>query len=352
MTMIEDNRHDAYLWDPAAPPSAEVEAIEGCLAPARFEVVRKPLRLTAATSSRVPWFGRRLRFALALSLMFTVIVAGAATFLWWRSNWPAGASWKVAIERPSSGATEPVRTQLRLDEPLHLDATASAQVSIARIGSMHVEPGSAITLVESSSRRHRVMLDRGAVSVRVWAPPGRFSFNTPAGLVLDMGCIFDLKVDEAGVARVQVKTGWVELENGWGETLVPAGASSLMSAAMRPGVPVFDDASAEFSSSVRALEEAGQAADDQVRNGLAQTVIRTARPRDVLTLLMLANASPDPLKRALLERAAQLFPPPSTVTVDAIVDGDKDQLWQWKDTLGLPPVKSWWRNWRDIFPQR
>src|SRR5262249_47112650 len=291
MTMIEDNRRDAYLWDPDAPASAEVEAMERRLAPARFEVVRKPLRLATAKSSRVPraLFGRPLRFALAAGLALAVVISGAAAFLWWRSNWPSGASWKVAIERPSS-AGEPVRTQLRLDEPLQLDATASAQVSIARIGSMHVEPGSALTLVESNARRHRVMLDRGAVSVRVWAPPGRFAFNTPAGLVLDMGCIFDLKVDEDGIARVQVKTGWVELENGWGETLVPAGASSLMSAAMRPGAPIFDDASSEFRLSVRALEQAGQAEDDPARNQLAQTVIRTARTHDVLTLLMLANA--------------------------------------------------------------
>jgi hypothetical protein len=344
--MTEDNRRDAYLWDPAAPPSEEIEAMERRLAAARFDVIRKPLRL-AATSSHIAWFGRRPVFAMAVSLTLAVVI-GTAGFLWWRSDWPSGASWKVAIERPSS-AGEPVRTQLRLDEPLKLDSTASAQVSIARIGSMHVEPGSALTLVESSSRRHRVMLDQGAVSVRVWAPPGRFAFNTPAGLVLDMGCIFDLKVDEDRVARVQVKTGWVELENGWGETLVPAGASSLMNAAMRPGVPIFDDASSEFRLSVRAFE---QAEDDQARSRLTPTVIRTARTRDVLTLMMLANASPVPLKRQFLQRAAQLFPPPPTVTVDAIVGGDKDQLWQWKDTLGLPPVKSWWRNWRDVFPQR
>ena len=344
--MTEDNRRDAYLWDPTAPPSVEVDAMERRLAAARFETVRKPLRLAAATSSRIAWFVRRPVFAMAVSLTLAVVV-GAASFLWWRSNWPVGASWKVAIEHPSS-AREPVRTQLRLDEPLQLDATASARISIARIGSMHVEPGSALTLVESSSRRHRVMLDRGAVSVRVWAPPGRFSFNTPAGLVLDMGCIFDLRVDEDGTARVQVKTGWVELENGWGETLVPAGASSLMSAAMPPGAPIFDDASIEFRLSVRALEQAG---DDQARSRLAPAVIRTARTRDVLTLMMLANASSVPLKRQFLQRAAQLFPPPPTVTVDAIVGGDKDQLWQWKDTLGLPPVKSWWRNWRDVFPR-
>src|SRR5215475_2594218 len=100
--MTEDNRRDAYLWDPAAPPSAEVEALERSLAAARFDVVRKPLGLAAARSSRVPWFGRRLRFALAVSLALAVVIAGTAAFLWWRSNWPSGASWKVAIERPST----------------------------------------------------------------------------------------------------------------------------------------------------------------------------------------------------------------------------------------------------------
>ena len=48
--------------------------------------------------------------------------------------------------------------------------------------------------------------------------------------------------------------------------------------------------------------------------------------------------------------AAELSPPPAEVTIDQVV-GDRARMWIWYDTLGLPPAKSWWRNWRDVFPR-
>lgn len=339
--MTDDKRRDEYLWDPAAPPAPDVEALEKNLAPARFEVRRKPLLLPAGKPSRVWWFPRPA-FALAASL---VLVAAGAYGLWsWRWSWPSGSPWTVAISRPASASTT---AELRLDQPMHLDAAATAKVRIARIGTMQVQPGSSFTLVESSSRRHRVQMDAGAVRVRVWAPPGKFAFNTPAGTVLDMGCIFDLWVEADGTSRVTVKTGWVEMENGWGEVLVPAGASSVMTAAARPGVPIFDDADARFIQGARAFE---QASDDKARASALETIVQTARRRDVYSLLLLARYSRVEWQRALLERAAQLVPPPAPGTVEAIMAGDVDQLWAWKDTLGLPPPKSWWLNWRDALP--
>jgi hypothetical protein len=338
--MSEDNRRDAYLWDPSASPSTDVEALEKSLATARFEITRKPLPLPAARPAR-GWIGRP---GLAMAASLLLVVVGASSFWSWRSSWPANSPWTVAISRPAGGDGVE-RTRLRLDEPMRLDAVA--QVSIARIGSMQVQPGSSLTLVESSSRRHRVLLEQGSVSVRVWAPPGKFAFNTPAGTVLDMGCIFDLTVDADGTSRVAVKTGWVELENGWGEVLVPAGASSVMTAAGRPATPIFDDADAKFVQSVRAYE---QASDEKVRSTLVAAIKKSARQRDVYTLLLLARHSSDGLRRPLLERAAELVPPPTAGTVEAIMSGDLDKLWAWKDTLGLPPAKSWWRNWKDALP--
>jgi hypothetical protein len=49
-------------------------------------------------------------------------------------------------------------------------------------------------------------------------------------------------------------------------------------------------------------------------------------------------------------RAADLWPPPAGVTVSGILRGNRDALWQWRDTLPLPPPKSWLRNWRDALP--
>ncbi|HJR58379.1 MAG TPA: hypothetical protein VJ813_03230 [Vicinamibacterales bacterium] len=342
MTRDDDRPVDAYLWDPAAEPSPEIESVERRLAGARFDPVRHPLQLPPSRVARRGY----ARPLLALAASLILLAAGASAFWSWRWNWPAGEPWRMTVQR-AAGDTAPVVSQLQVDQPLRLDPVASARVNIARIGTMRVAPGTALTLAETTSRRHRVFLDRGAVSVRVWAPPGRFAFSTPAGNVIDLGCVFELSVDAEGTSEVRVDTGWVQLENGWGESLVPAGAASIMRAAARPGVPVYDDALAAFRTSVRAFERAdGEAARGRMIDG----VVSSARPRDVLTLLTLANASPAPLKRPLLVRAAQLFPPPAAVSVEAIVAGDRDQLWRWYEALDLPPAKSWWLNWRDALP--
>jgi hypothetical protein len=235
---------------------------------------------------------------------------------------------------------------LGVDRPLALDARTSAQVEIARIGAMEVAPGSALTLTQTTASRHRVVLDRGDVRVRVWAPPGRFAIRTPAGEVIDLGCIFDLSVDAAGVTDLHVATGWVQLANFHGESLLPAGTSATMTREARPAVPVYDDAPPEFERAVRSFE---RTADDASGMPLAAEIVRHARPRDVITLLVLAHQAPVAYKRPLLERAAVLNPPPAGVTVDRIL-ADGSRLWEWYDSLDLPPVKSWWRNWRDAFP--
>ena len=74
--------------------------------------------------------------------------------------------------------------------------------------------------------------------------------------MIDLGCFFQLTVDADGVARLTVRSGWVQLDNAFGESLVPAGASSLMQSDRRPFVPVYDDAAPAFGQSVRAFERA------------------------------------------------------------------------------------------------
>jgi hypothetical protein len=100
---------------------------------------------------------------------------------------------------------------------------------------------------------------------------------------------------------------------------------------------------------VTAFERASDAA---TRAGLVSEISRSARPRDVLTLLLLSHQYPSSVevRRALLTRAAELLPPPSGVTIEQIL-ADRSRLWTWYDALDLPPAKSWWRNWRDAFPR-
>jgi len=330
-----------YLWDPAtAPANPDVEALVRRLRPLQFDSRALPLVLPAPLRQRTWW--PRPVLAIAASL---AVAAIAVASLWsWRENWPSGRAWPITRTSSDSG---PWPRSLEIDRPFELQAPAPVRVDIARIGEMVVEPGSALTLTETSSSRHRVALDRGTVNVRVWAPPSRFAIQTPAGLVVDLGCIFDLDVDHAGTASLHVSTGWVQLANDWGDTLVPAGASANMTRDVRPNVPLYDDAPSAFKASVRSFERAPDAA---LRTSLLADITRAARARDVVTLLVLANQSPADLRRPLLERAAALWPPPPDLTIDQIL-ADRDKLWTWYNTLELPPAKSWWRNWRDAFPR-
>lgn len=324
---------DAYLWDPAAPAAPEVVAIEDALAAARFDPARHPLTLPAATPMSI-WRRWPVRLAAAAAL---VLLAGVAAW-YWRLSWPASQPW--SIYAASSGAP----STLSVGVPLALGAGDRAGIDVARIGQMVVRGDAQLTLLYTEGTRHRLALERGTAHVRVWAPPGSIVFRTPAGEVIDLGCEFELTVQPDRTV-VRVLSGWVQIENGHDETLIPAGASGESRPDRPPTVGVFDDAAPAFVAAVRALE----AGSVVTRDADVRAIVGTARVRDVFTLLMLVERGSYG-SAAIAARAAELAPPPRGVTVNGVLRGDREGIWQWRDTLLLPPAKSWLRNWRDGLP--
>jgi hypothetical protein len=227
--------------------------------------------------------------------------------------------------------------------PLAVAPGDRAGISVARIGQMLLRGDAQLTLLYTQGSRHRLALERGSAHVRVWAPPGSIVFRTPAGEVIDLGCEFELTV-EPGRTIVRVLSGWVQIENGVDETLIPAGATAESRPDRAPTVGVFDDATPAFIAAVRALEAGAPTRDADVR-----TIVETARLRDVFTLLMLVERGAYGSAQ-IAARAAELAPPPRGVTVNGILRGDRESIWHWRDTLMLPPAKSWLRNWRDGLP--
>lgn len=342
--MTEHDDRDSrsrYLWDPDAPADSDVIDAERVLQPLRFEATSRPLFLGApqpASQRRIVLW--RAGLGMAASLLVT---SGVAGFLFWRLAWPQGRPWSVTLQAAHEGAIAPT---LEVDRPLQGVDRTGAHVEIARLGSMDVQQGTNLILTETRTRRHRLEMIRGTIDVRVWAPPGVIALHTPAGDVIDLGCVFRLVVDGSG-SHVRVDAGWVQLSNVYGEALLPAGSSSSMTPGLRPLVPLYDDASLRFREGVRAIE---RAETDDARVTIAALILPDARLRDVITLLMLSNTTPGAVRRPLLERAAALKPPPPGVSVDAILNGASPLLWQWYGALDLPAPKNWWRNWRDVLP--
>lgn len=328
-----DDESNGYLWNRSGPVDPVVADLERALAPLAYQPSQHPLTLPVRSRRRWPVL------AAVAAMLF---VAAAVWLFYWRLEWPAGRPWRMELStQGGAGRTG----MLAVGQTLKLDPASTASIDIARLGTMNVLSVSDVTLTETTSARHRLRLERGAIRVRVWAPPSRFAVSTPAGQVIDLGCVFTLAVDSTGVAYVSVETGWVQLENGYGEVLVPAGTSSAMIEGSPPNVPVYDDATETFRQGVRVIEF--DVANDVFAGAFAD-VRRHARPRDVLTLLVLAVRKQGSQRAALLEQAAMLATPPQ-VPPGGVAAMNDSAIWNWFDSLPLPPTKAWWRNWPDMF---
>ena len=276
------------------------------------------------------------------ALLVAVLVGG------WLYLRPPAPTWAVArlAGAPQVGSERMgQRGRLAVGEWLETDAGSRAQIQVAHIGQVDIEPQTRVRLVETRATEHRLELARGTLHARIFAPPRLFFVDTPSAVAADLGCAYTLEVDDAGRSLLHVTSGWVALERGARESVGPAGAACATAPGIGPGTPYFEDVSDSF---LRALtdfdfKQGGDAALD--------AVISEARPRDTLTLWHLLPRVDDVRRARVYERLAQLSPPPAGVTRDAVLRLDEQALEQWKDNLrgkwlheSFPAVRKAWRS--------
>ena len=267
--------------------------------------------------------GWRTALAAALVLLF-VLGAGGASWLYLRST---RAGWEVArlAGAPSIDADRIGSTgRLGIGEWLETDADSRAQIKVADIGQVEVDPGTRIRLVETRQTEHRLELARGRMHAVIYAPPRLFFVDTPSAVAADLGCAYTLEVDDAGRSILHVTAGWVAFETKERESMVPAGAACLTEPGVGPGTPFFEDASELFLDSLAKFDFAGGG------TAALSTVISEARSRDTLTLWHLLARTQGDERARVYERLAALAPPPAAVTREGIMLLDPSMLYEWK----------------------
>lgn len=110
-----------------------------------------------------------------------------------------------------------------------------------------------------------------------------------------------------------------------------------------PGTPRYEDAPAGYAPSLDILDFGGP--DHPQRASAFALVISQARRRDALTLWhMLSRGTPGERSR-VFDELSRLSPPPSGVTREACLAGDRRALDRWWDSLGIDN-SSWWKLWK------
>ena len=330
---------DDYLWDRSGDAPPDVRSLEVLLASLRSRRPAPEMPASSLVSDLPAPHARWHTWAVAASLALAVVAPWIAERLT-----PDDTQWGVEwLSSPRAGAEA---RGLRAGDSLDT-GTGRARVEVGKIGTVDLEPGTRVRIVDAGTTHHRMSLERGAMNARIWAPPGQFLVDTPSAQAVDLGCQYRLEVTEAGAGVLHVEVGWVGFAHGRRRVLVPGGAIAHTRPGVGPGTPYVEDAAAELVAALDVIDFDTERGPSR-RAALAK-VLATAREEDALTLWHLLAHVDAPERAIVFDRFAQLVPPPPGVARDGIVRGDGAMLDAWWNVLGLGSAADW-QQWTTPWP--
>ena len=302
----------------------------------RISLSSRPVILPFQGEGELPPKKRVLRW-IQYTLAAAAVVAIAIFGIVWISYY-SSSSWKMQLMESSSAGTLAKEENLHVGDVLQTNASTHATIQVGTIGYVNVEPNSTIRLVEATVTNHRLALERGTLHATIFAPPRLFFVETPSALAVDLGCAYTMSVDESGGSFLEVTSGWVSLEYGGRESIVPAGAMCATRPGFGPGTPFQQDASAELRQALLAYDF-----------GLADsaslaTILQQARNMDSITLWHLLFRTTGDARARVYDRLAFLVPPPNGVTRSGMLEGNPEMVNKWQKYLNLGN-SLWWKFW-------
>lgn len=301
------------------PPRELWSRIAPMLGPQESKIIPmpSPIQNTGPRTDYKSWTRYSIRVAAAL-----IIAIGG----FWFASRPSPRAWAVArLEGTPRIADQNMAQsgQLAVGDWLETDAFSRAQLTIADIGHAEIGPNSRLRLVATRETEHRLEITQGRLSAWVSAPPRIFIVETPSATAVDLGCSYDLFVNESGNGTIHVTSGEVSLEFDGKESFVPTGAMCETRRGFGPGTPYSDLSSEVIKKALRQFdfEKGGPKAVD--------LILKNAANVDAITLWHLLQRVDEPARESVYDRFAVFIPPPKQVTKDGILRLDKNMLEDW-----------------------
>ena len=226
--------------------------------------------------------------------------------------------------------------ELGAGEWLITDSVSAARLEIGGIGTAEVGPNSRVRLDRGRSTEHRLTLAQGSIYAFVDAPPRLFFIETPTALATDLGCAYIIEVDDAGVTRIFVTSGWVEFKKDDRVSLVSAGLVAEVAIDGMPGTPYPRGISDDGREALGRLDRgSGDAADLEtvVAAMYPQSLAAPARAPTTITLWHLLQRLDGELRNSAYDALSSISPPPAEVTREEIFALDRRTLERWRRDL-------------------
>lgn len=237
----------------------------------------------------------------------------------------SGNSWQfeAILGKPKVGMASST-DRLAVGDFLETDAASRARITVANIGNVVIEPNSRVKLVGTNPDQHRLSLERGVLQAKISAPPRLFIVDTPSAVAVDLGCAYKLEVDKAGNSYLHVTSGFVALERGGRESIVPAGAICKTKRGGGLGTPFSADTTDKFRAALERFD---------FSNGgsrAVQTMLENRNFYDMITLWHLLSRVQKADREKIFDALADYVKPPDDITREGILTLDKKMLASWR----------------------
>ncbi|MFV8755063.1 FecR domain-containing protein [Nannocystaceae bacterium ST9] len=313
-----------YLFDKQGEADPEVARLERLLA---GHAHREPLRPSAEAPRRRWTSAAMITVLAAAATLAFVLVRPDPTPSPGAVCGPGGPGFAFASEggaaRCAGAATG--AGVLPIGEWLETSDEVSARLEIADIGDLTVHGGSRVRLVGTGHDEHRLELAEGRISALVVAPPRLFVVDTPGASAVDLGCAYELAVDDEGRTHLQVTSGAVSLEGRGRVAYVAAGNEVFALPERGPGTPIALDANRPLRDAVARFDAGDSSALEQL--------LALATERDVFTLWNLLGRTEGEARSAVFHRLDSIQPHPSTLRERDLLDGQPEALEVWREQL-------------------
>lgn len=310
-----------WLMDPRARGGAFERELERKLESVRFDPGRHPLRLDAPGPVQA-----RRRPSLALALVSSIaLVIGGWLVVQIGSERSAGDRGGEFALVESSGHVE-----WEPNRELVSHAGARARLRVGTIGTLELDESSRLRLLSARADDYRVFLEAGSLTASIFAAPRVFAVGTPAGLAVDLGCVYRTTVESDGAARIEVRGGRVSFEAEGLHALVPSGAECRARPGRGIGLPHWTAAEPVLAQAVQRFDSARS---DSEREDAIVALLEACGAGDSLTLFHLLERARAPERPAIVERLAVWVGWPEGIDRARLQAGDPQALRAWRDVL-------------------
>jgi len=218
---------------------------------------------------------------------------------------------------------------ISLGQYIITDDSSRAELVIASLGTVTIEPNSRIKFVKSSDGEHRIELVYGSIDANILAKPRSFFVDAGNVTAVDLGCSYKISMDTAGDGLLYVKSGRVSLESAGGrESLVPEGKFCILKKDFGPGTPFRGDSSPKFKKALMDFDF-GECGSQCVN-----VILKNAKKTDAVTLINIIPRVNEEYKTIVYNKVSTYCTAPKNLPKDSIPKCDKiERLNEWVDKV-------------------